>query len=171
MALVRFVLRWWAAFALAASLALLGVAHLFEYFGFPPCHLCLQQREIYWATAAVALVCWGWALMRRPRGTPRPAALVIFAMFAWEAGLAVYHAGVEKKWWHGPAMCTGGGTVDAAAIRNLLTGGAVHTPMCDVAVWSFGGLSMAGWNAVAAAILALVSLAAVFAGTGARRGR
>jgi disulfide bond formation protein DsbB len=171
MALVRFVLRWWAAFALAASLALLGVAHLFEYFGYPPCHLCLKQRDIYWWTAAVALVCWVWALVRRPRGTPRLAALALAAMFAWETYMAVFHAGVEYKWWRGPATCTGGGAVDMAAIRNLLNGGAVHTPMCDVVVWSFGGLSMAGWNAVAAGVLTLVSLAAVLVRPEARRGR
>ena len=161
MKLVRFVLRWWAALALAAALSLLGVAHLFEYFGYPPCHLCLQQREIYWATAAVAALGWVWALLRRPRGTPRLAAFVILVGFAAETWLAVFHAGVEKKWWHGPATCTGGGPVDVAAIRNLLSGGAVHAPMCDVAVWSFAGVSMAGWNAVAAGILTLVSLAAL----------
>jgi disulfide bond formation protein DsbB len=173
MALVRFVLRWWAAFALAASLTLLGVAYfIFEkWLGYPPCHLCIQQRWIYVGVAVIGAIGLVWALMRRPPSTPRPAALLILLGFAWETYTAVYHAGVEQKWWHGPATCTGGGPMDMAAIRNLLNGGAVHTPMCDVVVWSFGGLSMAGWNAVAAGVLTLVSLAAVLVRPEARRGR
>jgi disulfide bond formation protein DsbB len=163
MSLVQFVLRWWAAFALAASLALLGIAILvFEkWLGYAPCHLCIQQRWIYLWAALAGAVGWAWAMLRRPRGTPLLAAVLIFLIFAWETRTAVYHAGVELKWWPGPATCTGGGTVSIEAIRNLLNGGPVHEPMCDVAVWKFAGLSMAGWNAVAAAILTLVSLAAI----------
>ena len=38
----RLLTRWWTAFALAASLAMLGVAHAFEQFGgLEPCYLCL----------------------------------------------------------------------------------------------------------------------------------
>ena len=172
MSLVRFVLRWWAGFALAACLVLLGIAILVfqQWLGYAPCHLCLRQREIYWATAAVAALCLVWALLRKPRGTPRLATLLILLGFAFETYTAVYHAGVELKWWHGPATCTGGGAVDISAIRNLLNGGPVHEPMCDVAVWSFAGLSMAGWNAVAAGVLTLISLAALLQ-PGPRRGR
>jgi disulfide bond formation protein DsbB len=163
MSLVAFVLRWWAAFALLACLALLGTAILIfeKWQGYPPCHLCLQQREIYWATAGVAAigVVWGWFL--EPRRTPRLIAVLILLGFAFETYMATYHAGVELKWWKGPATCTGSGSVDLSALRNLLHGGVVHAPMCDVALWKFAGVSMAGWNAVAAAILTLASLAAV----------
>jgi disulfide bond formation protein DsbB len=225
---VRFVLRWWAAFALAACLALLGTAILvFEKgLGYAPCHLCLKQRDIYWLTIAAAVLSLLWEALSKLRGAPRLVAsvvailcglgvfgmivyepvttggalpwwaiavvpvataaaglfggkldtrrfltLLIFAGFLGETWMATYHAGVELKWWHGPATCTGGGAMDINAIRNLLNGGAVHEPMCDVAVWSFGGLSMAGWNAVAAGILTLVSLAAVLRKPEARRGR
>jgi disulfide bond formation protein DsbB len=151
MSAIHFILRWWAAFALAASLALLGIAILvFEKgLGYAPCHLCIEQREIYWAIAFVAALSLVWAFLRRPAGTPRAAAVLILAGFLVETWRATYHAGVELKWWHGPATCTGG----------------------DVAVWTFGGLSMAGWNAVAAGILSLVSLAAVLRRSEARRAR
>jgi disulfide bond formation protein DsbB len=164
MKLVHFVLRWWSAFALLACLALLGVAILiFEKgLGYPPCHLCFRQRHIYMGVAVIAAVGWVWGLLKRPAGTPKPIAVLILLGFAWETYAAAFHAGVEYKWWPGPATCTGGGgAIDVNAIRNLLSGGAVHTPMCDVALWSFGGLSMAGWNAVAALILTLISPAAV----------
>src|SRR5690606_7362374 len=56
-ALYRLLTRWWTAFALAASLALLGAAHAFERFGgLAPCNLCLKQREVYWGAVAIALV-------------------------------------------------------------------------------------------------------------------
>jgi disulfide bond formation protein DsbB len=108
MSAVRVILRWWAAFALVACLALLGIAILvFEKgLGYAPCHLCIQQREIYWATAAVAALGLIWALLRRPRGTPRLAAILILLGFAFETYRATFHAGVELKWWHGPATCT-----------------------------------------------------------------
>jgi disulfide bond formation protein DsbB len=109
-----------------------------------------------------------WTLLRKPHGLPKLAGFLIFAGFAAETALAIYHAGVEKKWWHGPATCTGGGKVDADAIRNLLNGGAVHTPMCDVALWSYAGVSMAGWNAVAAGVLTLISLWALLRTEGRR---
>jgi disulfide bond formation protein DsbB len=171
MNLVRFVVRWWAAFALIACLSLLGIAiFVFEKgMGYPPCHLCLEQRDIYWGTAAVAALGLVWSFLRTPRGTPRLVSILILLGFLAETYMAVFHAGVELKWWKGPQSCTGGGPVDISAIRNLLNGGPVHVPMCDVALWSFAGLSMAGWNAVAAVILSLASLAAVV--NGPSRGR
>jgi len=63
--------RWWTAFALAASLGMLGAAHAFERFGgLAPCNLCLKQREAYWAAVAVAAIATGWAVFSRAsRGT------------------------------------------------------------------------------------------------------
>jgi disulfide bond formation protein DsbB len=173
MSLVRFVLRWWAAFALLACLLLLGIAYfVFELaLGYPPCELCWRQRWIYVGIAVVAALSWIWALRRRPPGTPPLAALLILLGFGYETYMAVYHAGVELKWWRGPSHCTGGGHVDVSDIRNLLSGvHTVHSPMCDIALWKFMGVSMAGWNAVAAAILTLVSVAAALQ-AGSSRGR
>jgi disulfide bond formation protein DsbB len=173
MNLVRFVLRWWAGFALLACLSLLGTAvFIFEmWLRYPPCELCWQQRWIYVGTAAIAALSWIWALLRRPPGTPLPAAVLIMLGFAYETWAATYHAGVELKWWRGPTHCTGGGGhVDMSDIQKLLHHGVVHAPMCDVALWKLFGVSMAGWNAVAAAILTLVSAAAVLEARS-RRGR
>ena len=77
MNLVNFVLRWWAAFALAACLALLGIAILlFEWgLGYAPCHLCMEQRWVYvWTglAAAVGLVCTEIPLLVPPEASPLP---------------------------------------------------------------------------------------------------
>ena len=80
MNLVRIVMRWWVVFGLLAALAMLATAHVWQYYGYAPCHLCLKQRELYWAAVAVALPASLWALFFRSRGTPRLAAYLLFAM-------------------------------------------------------------------------------------------
>jgi disulfide bond formation protein DsbB len=154
----RFARQWpWG--ALLASAALLGVAHAFETFGhMAPCELCLKQRLGYWIAGGAALA--GLALRRVVSGrdlTPW-INLVLAIVFAGEMGLAAYHAGVEWKFWPGPAACTGGvAHVDTAALERLLSGVKMAVPQCDKPAWIFLGLSMAGWNALAAAGLAAAS--------------
>jgi disulfide bond formation protein DsbB len=50
--------------------------------------------------------------------------------------------------------------VSAGALNALMTGAKVARPSCDVAAWRGLGLSMAGWNALAALGLAAVSFVA-----------
>jgi disulfide bond formation protein DsbB len=144
--------------AAAASAAMLAIAHGFETFGrLPPCELCLHQREGYWIALAVALV--GLLASRVWRASPRAFALVLGLVFLGEAALAAYHAGVEWRWWPGPASCTGGhGVVSPSDMMALLKGARIKVVQCDQAAWRFLGLSMAGWNALAAGVLALASL-------------
>lgn len=160
----RLLTRWWTAFALAASLAMLAAAHAFERFaGLSPCNLCLKQREAYWGAAAIALVATLWALVSRAsRGTPRIASFLLAAAFATGAITAVFHMGGEMKWWELPATCMGGGDVDLESLAALAVGGGppVRVAMCDAVSWSWLGLSMAGWNALISAALAVFSLLA-----------
>lgn len=157
----RFVARWWVGFALLAAASLLAAAHGFERFGgYAPCALCLKQRDIYWFAIAIALPAWLWALFSRSPGTPRLASFLLFAVFAAGSITALFHAGVEAKWWPGPSTCTGGGGLDMSQLSRILSGQSVRPPQCDVAVWWFLGLSMAAWNAMIAAALSLVSLLA-----------
>ena len=138
-AFLRPVLQRWRLSALVASLAMLAIAHAFETFGgLAPCTLCLRAREVYWLAAALALV------------------------FAAGVALAVYHAGVEWKFWPGPTACSGGGAiVDASQMTDLLQGARIKPPACDEAAWVFLGLSMAGWNALASLALTVLSGLAV----------
>ena len=81
------------------------------------------------------------------------AAIALLLLF--NAGLGLYHAGVEWHWWAGTADCSG-------PLTDLRSGGglldqlhAVHVVRCDEAAWRFLGLSLAGYNV-------LISLALVF---------
>lgn len=160
--LYRLLTRWWTAFALLASLAMLGAAHAFERFaGLAPCNLCLKQREVFWGAAAIALMATLWHLVSRgSRGTPRIAAFLLAVVFATGAVTAVFHMGGEMKWWALPATCSGGGEVNLESLASLAlgTGPVEEFVGCDVVAWSFLGLSMAGWNALISAALAVFSL-------------
>jgi len=156
--------RWWTAFALLASLALLGAAHGFERFeGLAPCNLCLKQREAYWAAVAVAAVATAWTLFSGARrGTPRIAAFLLFLVFTTGAVTAGFHAGGEMGWWALPATCMAGGAVDLDSLTSLALGTAVSEPIvaCDAVTWRWLGLSMAAWNFLIAVALAGYSLTA-----------
>ena len=140
---------------------MLATAHAFETFGrLSPCELCLKEREVYWVAAAVAA---GGAALSL--ATPRRQAWVrglLALIFLGGAGLAAYHAGVEWKFWPGPASCSGGHVdVTTADLTRLLRGGPIGVPACDKPAWVFFGLSMAGWNALIS--LALAGLSALAA--------
>jgi disulfide bond formation protein DsbB len=151
----------WPVLAFVACAFMLGAAHAFETFGkLAPCLMCLKQREVYWVTGAAALVTI--VLMRTPWAARirRPLILLLGAGFLYGAGVAVYHAGAEWKWWPGPAACAGGGAASTDDLVAMLKGAKIAAPSCDKAVWIFLGLSMAGWNAVISFCLAIASFAA-----------
>ena len=154
--------RWWSITALVLSLAMLATAWSAQIFGhLNPCHLCLKQRDIYWIASGVALVASVWALFTGAKGPPRVFSFVLFAIFATGCAIATYHAGVEWHWWRGPQTCTAsGGDISLDQLAAFVAGAQSHSPMCDVAAWRMFGLSMAGYNAIATFILAMLSLIA-----------
>ncbi len=165
MTFYRLLTRWWTAFALVASLAMLAAAHAFERFaGLAPCNLCLKQREVFWGAVAISALATGWAVLSRAsRGTPRIASFLLFAVFLTGAITATFHAGGELKWWALPATCSSAGApadLESLTALALGTGPALEFQACDAVAWSFLGVSMAGWNALLSSALALFSLLA-----------
>jgi disulfide bond formation protein DsbB len=157
------MLKSWPLFAALVSAAMLAVAHAFETFGgLAPCTLCYRQRDVYWGALWFGLAAF---VVLRLKADPRLrqlACAVLLLIFVFGAGQAAYHAGVEWKWWPGPAACSGGAHgVTAADMASLLNGDKIKGPSCDKAAWVFAGLSMAGWNCVASLILAGASLVAL----------
>lgn len=143
-------------FMLLASLVIIVVALGFEFIGkYRPCPLCLMQRHAYYFAIAAGAV--GLIASRRGLGEQWLRALLALIALAFlvNAGLGVYHSGVEWKWWAGPNSCT-------AALPSLSSGGPLELSQpvirCDAAPWTFAGLSFAGWNAVLSAGLAALGL-------------
>jgi disulfide bond formation protein DsbB len=162
MAAIDTLMKRWPLVAALASMAMLAIAHGFETFGgLAPCHLCLQQREVYWVAMAIGAL--GFALAFVPVRLPfrRIASLALMATFAYGAYLAAFHAGAEWKWWKAPETCASTGhVVTVDELRGLLAGKGAKGPACDVAAWRMLGVSMAGWNFVASLVLVGLSLAA-----------
>lgn len=131
-----------------ASLAMLGAALIGQYgFSLAPCHLCLLQRYPYAAIAAIGLLA-GW-FVKSPRLRLLAAALCV-VLFAVDAGIASYHAGVEAGIFPGPGGCTtqNGGEMTIEQMRAEIMAAPLVT--CDQAMIHIFGLSMAAWNALAA---------------------
>lgn len=140
-------------FLLAALLgaSTFAAALYFQYVeGLPPCGLCIWQRYTLGVGIAGAL------FAALSTGTARILfGLIGAAGFLAEAGVAVYHSGVERKWWEGPQTCAGGTlptTYDPAAL------GAKPPPACNEIPWDLFGLSMANYNVAVAAFLMLLCL-------------
>lgn len=153
------ILNRWPWFAFLASAAMLAIAHGFQTFGhLAPCTLCLKQREAYWIAGTIGLagIVAGFTPFKVP-ATRLVNALLVVA-FLYGLGYAIYHAGAEQHFWPGPKECSGGGgAVTASDLNALLKGAKLTIPACDRIVWSFLGLSMAGWNAVISLGLAILS--------------
>ena len=156
-------------FVLLLALGVIVTALGFEYIGgHVPCPLCLQQRFAYYIGVPATFV----ALVLLASGQVAVARLLFLAValvFLANAGLGVYHAGAEWKFWAGPSTCdvpAGGVTTSA---NDLLKGlGNTRVARCDSPGWWFLGLSFAGWNALMSFILFAGAGQAAFAAT---RGR
>lgn len=142
--------RFLASVAGLGSAAILAGAFAFQYIGgLLPCQLCLWQRWPH-AAAVVILVLavmtgWRWLLW-------------IGALAALTtAGIGVFHAGVEQGWWAGLATCSVD-TLAGVGVADLLdpTKDVAQPVRCDAIPWQMWGLSMAAWNAVISAGLALI---------------
>ena len=161
MAALDRLFKHWPIAAFVISAAMLAIAHGFETFGhLAPCHLCLKQREVYWAALAVSAVAVLAGFTRIGAPAPRIASLILAAVFAYGVYLAAFHAGAEWKWWPAPATCSSTGAVSAADLQALLSGAAKKAPACDQAPWRLLGLSMAGWNCLVSVGLVGLSLTA-----------
>jgi disulfide bond formation protein DsbB len=151
------------AVALGGMATILG-AWFFEYaLKYEPCPLCLEQRIAYYVAIPLAVVVAAAALARLPRKFLVGGLAIIAVAMLWNAGLGIYHAGVEWKWWAGPQECAGG-LGDLGAIGDLLKRAeTARVVRCDEAAWRFLGLSLAGWNVVISLALAAVALAGALA--------
>ncbi|MEM9810631.1 MAG: disulfide bond formation protein B [Pseudomonadota bacterium] len=144
----------------SASALLLAGAHLFErVYGLPPCALCLDQREAHWAGLAAGALSF-LVIVRVFADRGIAAALgVLTLIYLFSASLAGFHAGVEWGFWPGPAECASGvaqGLASSSELLNSLTKPA-PAPSCSEAAWRMLGLSMAGYNALISAGLAVIA--------------
>jgi disulfide bond formation protein DsbB len=143
-------------FAVFSIMTALG----FQYIGgYVPCMLCLIERYAYYAGIPLLVA----ALILTAGGHPRTAAALFFLValaFLANTGLGIYHAGAEWKFWPGPTTCGGGESLTTRAGDLLNDIQNTKVIKCDEAALRFLGISFAGWNVVASAIVTAFSFAA-----------
>jgi disulfide bond formation protein DsbB len=148
------------ALALLLAAASIVVALAYEHLGgYAPCELCLEQRYAYYVGVPLLFL----ALVSLSAGQRRIAA-VLFALvvlaFLGNAALGVYHAGVEWKFWPGPAACSGSQQITTNAGNMLEALQQTNVVRCDEAAWRMFGISFAGWNVVASLLIAFLGIRA-----------
>jgi disulfide bond formation protein DsbB len=151
----------------AGAIGALAVAFIAQYgFGLEPCTVCYWQRAPYAMTALLGLLALMPAVGQRER---RVVLMHLALLLAIDAGLAMYHVGVEQHWWAGPGFCTGG--VGSISINDLSAAlnKAAH-PSCDAPAFTLGGISIAGFNFIAALALTALATLATFKRDWWRRG-
>lgn len=136
-----------------------GTALGFEHIGgYIPCALCLTQRIPYYVGAPLMLIAALISILGGPAWAVRGLFGVGGLLMLYGLGLGVYHSGVEWHWWAGPASCATSAnavTTNAGSLLGDLT--SKKPPSCDAAALRVLGLSFAGWNVLASAVLAAVA--------------
>ena len=147
-------------FVLLGSISLLTLltAYSLQVFqNLPPCILCLYQRAPYIITISLCTVGWYFCGSNNKNQFSGILVGLCTASLFTGAGLAFYHLGVEYRLWEGTEKCSALG-VDAVTLAEL-EAAILSAPVADCTdvLWSFLGLSLAGWNLIWSTSLALFS--------------
>ena len=142
--------------AAIAAATLAGAWYFQLVLGLQPCPLCLEQRYAYYLAVPLALLT---ALAARSdlRSLALGGLAILGLVALANAVLGAYHAGVEWKFWPGPADCTGpvGNLGSAGTLLDRLD--KVKVVMCDEVQWRFLGLSLAGYNVLISLLEAAIA--------------
>jgi disulfide bond formation protein DsbB len=138
------------------SLFLMSLALYFEHvMNLEPCTMCIWQRIPHIFVIALGILA---ALPLLETWRPPMTALTALTLTAG-AGIALWHSGVELKLLPGPSSCSAalslGDGDDAADLLNRIL--AAPQVRCDEVPWSFLGLSMANWNGIISAVMAVAA--------------
>jgi disulfide bond formation protein DsbB len=138
----------------AVSVATLATVWSFQGLGYQPCELCLSQRYAFYLAMPLAALT-AFLASRLAHGVARAGFALLSLAFLTNAVLAAYHVGVEYHWWPGPTACTGGltGPVDVNDLTKAIE--SVKVVQCDEVQLRIAGLSLAGWNVLVSAALAV----------------
>ncbi|MEP0941663.1 MAG: disulfide bond formation protein B [Rhizobiaceae bacterium] len=152
------------AFVLIGMIGVISSALGFEHLGgYAPCAMCLEQRVPYYWGIPLMAVGLASALFAGPALLTRGLLAVVMVCLLITAGLGIYHSGVEWGFFEAPVSCGAGLSATSSDASNLLESlSTAKPPSCDDAAGRFLGLSFAGWNVVAAGILAAFAFRGAF---------
>jgi disulfide bond formation protein DsbB len=120
---------------------LMAGAYISQYIGgLYPCEMCWWQRYPHFAAIPLA----GLAFFVRNLSM-RYILVILAALAILTSGLiGGFHAGVEYHWWEGLTTCS----MTATGSGDDFLKSIMEAPLirCDVAQWTFLGISLAGYN-------------------------
>ena len=149
--------------AAAAIISIVGLLTIcgfffFEYvLGYPPCPLCLEQRDAFYVGVPLAALLWLGVNHGASSKVLVAGFVVITLAMLWNTGLSAYHAGVEWKLWPGPTDCSGPINDFGSASNMLNRLQDIRIVRCDEAAWRFLGISLAGYDVLISLFLATVA--------------
>lgn len=136
----------------SASFVALASAYIAQYFfDIEPCNLCFYQRKPFLAIVATAALTLTYFKSEKSK---RIALYLCTILLVVNFSIALYHSGVEKKFFSGPSTCSSSNLNSATNLEELkdvlLKTKAVR---CDEPNFFFLGLTMANWNVIYCATL------------------
>ncbi len=129
-----------------ASATALCVAWFTQYgLGYAPCSLCLKQRWPYYLAFGLGFAALGLIRFDK-QGAARLVIALVGGLMLIGAGIAVFHSGVEWKFWSGPTACSPGNGF-SGNVGDLMSQ-LKHAKIvpCDEPPFRILGLSPAGYN-------------------------
>jgi len=141
--------------AFLIALATIVAAWTFEIVGgYRPCALCLQQRWAYYFSLPVLGLIWlRMITLKADIDVVRWGFIAVTIAMVINAGMGVYHSGVEWGWFEGPGACSSGAGL-SGGLPDLSKARVIN---CSQAQWRMLGLSFAGWNVVVSAMIAAIA--------------
>ena len=142
----------------AISATVLAAVFISQYqFNFHPCHLCLLERIPFYISAGLGILL---IVLAGNRQVAKVLLWLLTFCFAVSMGLAIFHVGVEYKWWTYNSGCSGGdifksGASTADILKALKAAAVVR---CDEQVPFLFGMTMAFYNVLTSAFLTLAAL-------------
>ncbi len=136
---------------LCAAIFALVSAYISQFvFDYQPCILCLYQRTPFFAVIALS------SLSLITKKFQKIAVIFCVIFLTINFGIASYHVGVEQKIFAGPTTCASPNLNDFDDLEDLrIALEKTKAVRCDEPQFFFLGLSMAAWNAIYCAFLAL----------------
>lgn len=150
------------AIAVGGAATILG-AWFFQYgLGYQPCALCFEQRYAYYFGIPLAVLVALGSSVGSSHKVLIAGLFVLAIGMLYNAGLGIYHAGIEWELWKGPPDCTGSFTGSGGDLRTAIDK-LIIVP-CDKAAWRFLGISLAGYNVLISLGLAAIAAWGIWAG-------
>ncbi|PRY26670.1 disulfide bond formation protein DsbB [Aliiruegeria haliotis] len=128
---------------------LAGAFFLQHVGGLIPCEMCFWHRYPHAILIGLGLLALIWR-------SPLPA-LLAASVAAISLVIAIYHSGVERKWWAGPDSCTGGQDLSGLSGTDLLDFNAASAIVnCDEVSYALFGMTLANANVFVSLVLIVI---------------